>query len=326
MPDTHALLSPSSSDRWLHCAASARLAERITSVVGEEDTPYTRRGTELHDLAAKTILHRLGRLAADDLMDAIEQTEPTQSEVAMVDTYAEYVMTAYLAAGDTAQIFVETRFDMNAWAPDCFGTGDVVIVSDGLIHVIDFKTGSGVRVNAEGNSQMRLYALGAYDAFGSLYEPRDVKTSIVQPALDNISSETLPIEYLLIWGETIRDPARAAHKGQRSFCTGSWCRFCPALPVCPAQAERMTAIASALKKSCTPKNKTVSRVTADSLTETLGDLMSLTHALEDYTSKTKKLALRFAQAGHKIPGYSIGKKGLRRDTADEEFADLITNT
>jgi hypothetical protein len=68
----------------------------------------------------------------------------------------------------------------------------------------------------------------------------------------------------------------------------------------------------------------VSRVTEQSLTETLGYLMSLTHALEDYTSKTKKLALRFAQAGYKIPGYSIGKKGLRRDTADEEFADLIT--
>lgn len=326
MPDAHALLSPSSSDRWLHCAASARLAEKITSVVGEEDTPYTRRGTELHDLAAKTVLHRLGRLAANDLMDVIEQTEPTQSEVAMVDTYAEYVMTAYLAAGDTAQIFVETRFDMDVWAPDCFGTGDVVIVSDCLIHIIDFKTGSGVRVNAEGNTQMRLYALGAFDAFGTLYETRDVKTSIVQPALDNISSETLPIEYLLAWGETVRDPAKRAYKGERSFCTGAWCRFCPALPVCPAQAERMTAVAAALKKSCAPKNKTVSRVTADSLTETLGDLMSLTHALEDYTSKTKKLALRFAQAGHKIPGYSIGKKGLRRDTADEEFADLITNT
>lgn len=325
MPDTHALLSPSSSDRWLHCAASARLAEKITSVIGEEDTPYTRRGTELHDLAAKTILHRLGRLDANDLMNAVEQTEPSPDEVKMVDTYAEYVLTAYLAAGDTAQIFVETRFDMDAWAPDCFGTGDVVIVSDGLIHVIDFKTGSGVRVNAEGNTQMRLYALGAYDAFGSLYEPRDVKTSIVQPALDNISSEMLPIEYLLAGGETIRDPAKAAHKGVRSFCTGAWCRFCPALPICPAQAERMTAAAAVLKRSCTPKNKTVSRVTAQSLTETLGDLMSLTHALEDYTSKTKKLALRFAQAGHKIPGYSIGKKGLRRDTADEEFADLITN-
>lgn len=324
MPDTHALLSPSSSDRWLHCPASARLAEKIIAVIGEEDTPYTRRGTGLHDLAAKTLLSRLGRLPADALMDAVEQTEPSPDEVKMVDTYVEFVLSSYLAAGNSAQIFIESRFDMDAWAPDCFGTGDAVIVSDGLIHIIDFKTGSGVRVESEGNTQMRLYALGAYDALGSLYETRDVKTTIVQPALDHISSETLPIEYLLAWGETVRDPAKAAHKGVRSFCTGAWCRFCPALPVCPAHAERMTAAAFALKKSCAPRNHTVSRVTALSMTETLGDLMSLTHALEDYTSKTKKLALRFAQAGYKIPGYSIGKKGLRRDTADEEFADLIT--
>ena len=84
MPDTHALLSPSSSDRWLHCPASARLAETIISAVGQDETPYAKRGTILHDLAAKSLWNKLGQLSADALLDAVEEVSLTPEESQMV--------------------------------------------------------------------------------------------------------------------------------------------------------------------------------------------------------------------------------------------------
>ena len=328
MPDTHALLSPSSSDRWLHCPASARLCEIITNAVGDEETPYSRRGTVLHDLAAKTLQQKLGQISADTLIDAVEEAVLTPEEATMISKYVGIVLQKYGAATaecPSAALFIESRFDMDAWAPACFGTGDAVIVTEGRVEVIDFKTGAGVYVNAIGNSQLRLYGLGAYDAYGSLFDIRRIRTTIVQPALDNISSEDMSVEDALAWGDTVREPAKNAYNGVAKFCRGSWCRFCPALPLCPAQTDRMTALTAAPTKLGKSKRKTVRPITPETMTEMLGAMYENVHAAEEYLSKTKKLALRFAEAGYKIPGYSVGKRGLRRDTADDDFADLISN-
>lgn len=326
MPDTHALLSPSSSDRWLRCPASARLGETIINAVGQEETPYSKRGTILHDLAAKNLMYKTGRLTADDVFDAVEEAALTPEESTMIAKYVGIVMQKYgvaLAECPSAQLFIESRFDMDVWAQECFGTGDAVIVTEGWIEVIDFKTGDGVFVNAIGNSQLRLYELGAYDAYGSLFEIDRVRTTIVQPALDNISSEDLSVEDILAWGEGVREPAKKAYKGAMEFSQGAWCRFCPALPICPAQIYRMVNITVPLTKLGKTRRKTVSCIDADKIVATLGAMYDGVHAAEEYLSKTKKLALRFAEAGYKIPGYSVGKRGLRRDTADDDFADMI---
>ena len=326
MPDTHALLSPSSSDRWLHCPASARLAETITSAVGQDETPYAKRGTVLHDLAAKSLWNKLGQLSADALLDAVEEVSLTPEESQMVSKYVGIVMQKYgaaLAECPSAKLYVESRFDMDAWAPECFGTGDAVIVTEGLIEVIDFKTGAGVYVHAIGNPQLRLYALGAYNEYNMLFDIRRVRSTIVQPALDNISSEDLSTQDLLAWGETVRDPADKAHKGVLEFCAGAWCKFCPALPICPVQISRMTSLTAEPQKLAKLKRKTVKTITPEKIAAMLGAMYANVHGAEEYLSKTKKLALRFAEAGYKIPGYSVGKRGLRRDTADDDFADLI---
>ena len=328
MPDTHALLSPSSSDRWLHCPASARLAETIVGAVGSEETPYAKRGTVLHDLAAKNLQYKLGQITQDALLNAAAEASLTPEESTMITKYVDIVMQKYgtaLAECPSAQLFIESRFDMDAWAPECFGTGDAVIVTEGRIEVVDFKTGAGVYVNAIGNPQLRLYALGAYDAYGSLFEISRVRTTIVQPALENISSEDISVEDVLAWGDTVKDPAKKAHKGVMEFSQGAWCRFCPAFPICPAQIYRMTNITAPPTQLSKTRRKTVSCIDAEKIVEVLGAMYAGVHAAEEYLSKTKKLALRFAEAGYKIPGYSVGKRGLRRDTADDDFADLNLN-
>ena len=111
--------------------------------------------------------------------------------------------------------------------PDGFGTGDLVIVADGVIEVIDFKSGRGVRVDAHRNSQLMLYALGALLEFDSLYDIHHVRMTIVQPRLNNLSSYEMEADELLRWAETeVRPKAQLAYEGKGEFCAGEWCRFC----------------------------------------------------------------------------------------------------
>jgi hypothetical protein len=68
--------------------------------------------------------------------------------------------------------------------PDCWGTSDAVIVSPDAVEVCDFKYGLGVRVDAEGNPQIRLYGVGALEAYGDLLgDVHTVRLHIFQPRL-----------------------------------------------------------------------------------------------------------------------------------------------
>ena len=166
MAKKHALLGASSSARWLVCSPSARLEAQFP----DEQSPYAAEGT--------------------------------QAVAKYVDLCEEKVNEARARSVD-AEILIEARLDFSRWVPEGFGTGDMVIVSDGVLEVIDLKFGKGVPVSAVGNTQMRLYALGAYDTFELLYGMHTVRMTIVQPRLDSVSTEELPIEELLAWGDEI---------------------------------------------------------------------------------------------------------------------------
>ncbi len=107
------------------------------------------------------------------------------------DSYAYYatdkIETIRKKICPDAIVMVEQRLDFSNYVKDGFGTGDLVIVADDVLQVIDFKYGKGVTVSAEHNPQMMLYALGALNLYGYLYDIKTVKTAIVQPRLDNIS-------------------------------------------------------------------------------------------------------------------------------------------
>lgn len=112
----------------------------------------------------------------------------------------------------------------------------------GLLHVVDFKTGKGVYVDANHNSQMMLYALGGLAAYGFIYEIETVRMSIVQPRLDNISTFECTRQELEEWGESIKPIAKLAYEGKCEQKPGDWCRFCRAKPVCKACADEALAL------------------------------------------------------------------------------------
>ena len=191
------------------------------------------------------------RTALGETMDEPHSEYDTDETDQVTDVYAEFCLSTIETMRRSSVeplILIEERLDYSHIAPQGFGTGDLVLVGKdedgtGLIHVIDFKGGRGVRVEAEMNSQMMLYAAAALNSYGFLVDPEIIRMSIVQPRLDNISTFQMTVEELNAWAESIKPIARMAFEGKGEQHTGDWCIFCKAKPVCRACAEEALSLA-----------------------------------------------------------------------------------
>ena len=209
---SHHMLSPSSAHRWLECLPSAWRE----SLEPEQESSYAGEGTLAHALAALKLRAYLGEETHGDEKEikALEaKLEPQGIRIdaemeEMTDTYLSIVRTLYREAveqtgvADT-KLAVETSLDLDPWIEGGSGTSDATIVSDGLLHVIDFKYGKGVAVDARENPQMKLYALGAYYVQSDFYhlpEDSEVTMTIVQPRIGNLSQWKTTLGELLAWG------------------------------------------------------------------------------------------------------------------------------
>ena len=230
MSKKHALLGASSSARWLVCTPSARLE----AMFPDEQSPYAAEGTVAHDLAEAILRHKLEGKKAPKLY--AYSTEMAEAVNRYVDICEEKVNEARARSSD-AEAMIEARLDFSRWVPDGFGTGDMVIVADGILEVIDLKYGKGVPVSAVENTQMRLYALGAYDVNEYLYDIKTVRMTIVQPRLDSVSTDEMALEELLDWGEDIKPIAQRAWKGIGECTPCDYCNFCKARHACRALAD-----------------------------------------------------------------------------------------
>ena len=204
MPGTHAILSPSSSERWINCPPSAK-----ENAGGDTGSSYAQQGTDAHALCEYKVKKALG-FKVRDPTDDLEYFDEEMAEC--TDAYCEFVMEQVQEAKQSCpdpQVLVEQRLDFTRWVAESFGTADCIIVADGMMTVIDFKYGLGVLVDAEGNSQMRMYALGALNLFESLYDIQTVRMIIFQPRRDNVSIAEVTKDELLGWAEEVLIPAAA---------------------------------------------------------------------------------------------------------------------
>lgn len=242
MPDVHALLSASSSKQWLHCPPSVRLQENFPN----ESSVYAEEGTFAHEVCEYKVRKYLKERVKRPQSEEYDTEEIEQ----ITDVYAEFVISIIEQMkenGCEPLAFVEERVDYSHIAPSGFGTADMLIIGKdadgrGLLHVCDFKTGKGVFVDADHNSQMMLYAIGALAAYGFLYDIEIVRMSIIQPRLDNISTFECSRQELEDWGESIKPIAKLAYEGKGAQHPGDWCRFCRAKPVCKACADEALAL------------------------------------------------------------------------------------
>ncbi len=234
----HALLTASGSKRWLSCPPSARLE----ATFADKETTAAAEGTAAHALAEYKVKRAL-RYFCKRPMSEFEDEVMDQA----TDDYAAFIleqMAEMRKAGAEPTVMVETRLDFSDWVPDGFGTGDCIIIGGDTLHIVDLKYGAGVLVEAERNSQMRLYALGAVQQFGCLYDVKTVHMTIFQPRRENVSTATMTVEALMAWAETeLRPKAELAFAGEGEYHPGSWCLFCKAADRCRARAEESLKLA-----------------------------------------------------------------------------------
>ena len=228
-----------------------------------------------------------------------------------VQTYRTVVLEKFEKARQTTpdpRLLVETRLDFGNYIPDAFGTADAVIIADGMMEIIDFKYGKGVRVEAERNPQMMIYALGAYDEFSLEYDIKQVRMTIVQPRLQNISEYTMSVYDLMAWAEnTLKPTAMKAYNGEGEQKPGDWCRFCKVRGKCKALAEDCLSTASRFSdpRLITPEMMAI---------EVLPRLASI----KSWVTDVEEYALQRALDGEKFKGYKVVEGRSNRKITDAQ--------
>jgi len=313
----HSLLGASKASQWINCPPSARLQDGVP----DKRSEYANEGTAAHELSELILQRRLtlcNRAERDRLDKAIADFQaaspyygPEMGEA--VGYYVEVVEERFMeskARSSDAVILFEERLDFTEWVPEGYGTGDVVLIADGVMEVIDLKYGKGVPVSAIGNPQIRLYALGALSGYSFLYDIREVRMTIVQPRLDSISTDTMTVDELLAWAEeTVRPAAAQADAGEGEFKSGDHCRFCKVKGSCRARADaNMAAVSYEFKNPALLS------------LEEIGQILAIAEQLQSWAKEVQEYAFDQAVAGHVVPGWKLVEGRSNRSIADKDTA------
>ena len=309
MPSSHARLSASAADRWMHCPGSITLTEQLN--LPNTGSAYADEGTMAHSVAEWKLTNARKGPKYQKARKAWEASEHWCREMdEATDFYADEVQAIYmrlLQEDAAAVLMVEQRIDLEPWIPGGFGTSDAVVIGNGEIHVCDLKYGKGVKVEAEGNPQLRLYGLGSAALFEDLYEFENVVLHIIQPRLDHISEEHISLADLQAWGdEVIRPAAKEASEGSERQECGAWCKFCPAKAVCRARAEENLALARM-------EFRQPPALTPEEIAEVLGQI----DRLQAWAKDVADYALQQALNGEKYDGWKLVEGRANRRYADE---------
>ena len=319
MPTQHALLSASGAHRWLHCTGSPLLEKEFpdsTSVYAQEGTL----AHELCELKLKKYTTVMPKGTYTRAHNKITKSELWQNEMESTsETYLEYVKGIMLACKIAPAVLIEKRVDFSRYVPEGFGTADCLILAGDTLHVIDYKHGKGVVVDADHNPQMMLYALGAMSELSLLYRFKFVHMTIVQPRVNNVSEFTMTADELREWGESVVKPkAEAAISGNGTFEAGDWCRFCRAKRQCKTRYESNDSLYPQLSAQHDPRLITL---------EELGEYLKRGKDMAAWLEDMKEYALSESLAGTEVPGWkAVEGRGSRAFTdTDEAVNTLVKN-
>lgn len=300
----HAVLSASSSARWLACPPSA-----VASLAyAQQDTAFTREGTLAHEVAEQIARYGL----------AEKQPDVTGEMLSCAYEYREFIREHIKSPDDL--VLYEQRVDFSPWVEGGFGTADCIIihVHDDAMTVIDYKYGQGVPVSAVDNSQMKFYALGAYNDYGFAYDIKFVDVCIFQPRLKNISIDCLTITDLRVWGEKVKPIAALAAKGEGDYTPGEHCRFCP-------HAGRCRELTNMCKEYVNTHGMKVSVPVLAPFE--VAEVLRMEPLVSLWLKRVKEQALTSMLNGEEIPGYKVVEGRSTRAWANEmdAYKALIAN-
>ena len=304
----HALLSASSSHRWLACPPSAVAAEAYP----EQDTDYTREGTLAHEVAEIYANNDQVNLEATDV-EIAEQI--TQEMIDCAIAYRDYIQE--LKHNDDAIVLLERKVDFSPWVPGGFGTCDCIIIQDDVLTIIDYKYGQGVPVSAVDNPQLKLYALGALNDYGFAVDVKEVEMHIFQPRINNVSSFKISVADLIAWADDVVKPtAEKAAQGKGKYQEGAHCTFCP-------HAGRCRKLSNACKEFVETHDL---RVAVPILTPfEMAEVLQMEPLIALWLRRIKAQALDSLLNGTEIPGWKVveGKQGNRKWKNELEVAEVL---
>lgn len=302
-PNNHAILSASSSHRWLNCNPSTRLEQEFA----DRESEAAAEGTAAHALAE----HKLRKALKMRSKKPISRFDCDEMDT-YTDAYVQFVLEALSEAKQNCSdptVLIEQKLDFSCYVPDGFGTGDCIIAADKLLHIIDFKYGQGVLVNAEENPQMMLYALGALWLFDSLYDIEAVSMSIFQPRRENVSTWSISVKALNEWAEnTLIPKALLSFSGEGEYHPGAWCQFCKAAVKCRARAEEKLQLAK--YEFAQPP-----LLTDADIEDILGRLDDLTKWANEIMAYAQDAAVNHGKQWH---GYKLVESRTNRRYTDED--------
>lgn len=325
-PEKHALLSASSAARWLKCTAAPRFEEGMP----ESTSEYAQEGRLAHSIAELKVLKKFtlmtGRTYTARLNKLKKEPLYGPEMDKTTDLYIEHLMEQAMAYDSAPTVAAEVKVDFSDYVPEGFGTCDCVMIGGDTLCITDYKHGKGVPVSAQGNPQMRLYALGALKRYGPIFGDaiKNVHMSIDQPRLDSYSTDTITVEELRAWGKSIKPIAQKAFSGLGEFVPGDHCRFCRGKAQCRARANVNTALEDF--KDCvpagflTPEKRQSMKAYGLLTDEEIGDLLIRGQCLVQWYKDLEEYATKALLEGRTVPGWKLVAGRSNRTFTDQDAA------
>ena len=319
-PEEHAVLSASSSARWLNCTPSVVFSAPYE--VERKDTTFTAEGTAAHALAELKLQFDTGKITKRKFNAQLKKFKAENEYYSVsfeefVDDYVGFVNET-INTYDDPEVELEQRVNFSDWVPEGYGTSDVVIMTDSVLHIVDLKFGKGVPVSAIENTQLMLYALGTYYEFNMAYDFDTVRMTIHQPRLYDTSTYELSVAELLDWAETIVKPrAELAMAGEGDYNPSEKaCQWCPAKAVFKARADMN--LQNAIKYDFADTNELEP--------EAISDILSQSKAIKKWLEDVEAYALTQARdEGQSFPGWKLvaGRSNRKITNADMAASILL---
>ena len=302
MPDKHAFLSPSSSERWFHCPPSAWLCEQFP----DQGSVFAAEGTEAHSLCEYLLGEYLGRSGLVDPRPELTYYTPEMEECCQgYAAYVKGIVEGFKERGVSPSVYVEQRVDLRKFIPESMGTSDCIVVGGDELVIVDFKY--GMHPVPATSLQLRIYALGACELFGVLFDIASVRMVVYQPRIGNVDEASLSVTDLYAWANgELAQRAQSAFVGQGAFCVGEWCRNCRARRQCRELAEHELEVAKFDFKD--------PPLLSD---EEIAEILGRVDALVAWANGVKEYALKVALGGRRIAGWKLVEGRSTRKFADD---------